>query len=671
MLIPEIPANESARLSALARYEVLDTLSEQEFDDVALLASQICEVPIALISLIDGDRQWFKSRVGLDVAETSRDISFCGHAINSNVLFEVPNTLDDSRFADNPLVTGAPDIRFYAGMPIITGDGLALGTLCVIDQAPHELTPRQRDMLAILARQIMHLLEARIASKKILQLSNQVNKKAAFEHALLASAADSIVSTTADGVILTFNQAAEHLLGYKAEELIGIHSPVIFHDQDEVAAKARLLSVELGRTVAPNFEAFVAKSLLGVPDINEWNYIHKNGAKVLVRLAVSAMRDEQGDVVGFIGIASDIGERKRQESDVFTAISQLEASLEAIPDLVWMKNMAGEFLRCNRSFERFLGSDKPNVIGKTDYDFFDRESADFFRYHDRVATSQAFPLITEEWLTFNDGYYGLFEVTKTGIKDIAGNLIGTLGMAHDITQRKNIELKLRRQREAMQALNDISSQTIHAHYKPQLKEALTVAAKYLGMEFGVLSAIQGDSCKIDVQSSPADTIYDGLEYPFEDTYCSLLFQANSVLFVEQMKNSQYVNHRCYSLMGFESFIGLPLLVDEQRYGLVFQSYQAHFNGFDATEIDFLHLLSRWVVNLIRRHNLSEQITKGKERMDLALNGANLGLWDLDVPSGKAFFNARWAEMLGYQLSEIEQTLDTFGSCCILMRKMKC
>ena len=211
----------------------------------------------------------------------------------------------------------------------------------------------------------------------------------------------------------------------------------------------------------------------------------------------------------------------------------------------------------------------------------------------------------------------------------------------------------------MQALNDISSQTIHAHYKPQLKEALAVAAKYLGMEFGTLCKVQDDRIKIDVQSSPADTIYDGLEYPFEDTYCSLLFQANDVLFVEQMKNSQYANHSCYSLMGFESFIGLPLLVDEQRYGLVFQSYQAHFNGFDATEIDFLHLLSRWVVNLIRRHNLSEQITKGKERMDLALNGANLGLWDLDVPTGKAFFNARWAEMLGYQLSEIEQTLDTF------------
>ena len=369
------------------------------------------------------------------------------------------------------------------------------------------------------------------------------------------------------------------------------------------------------------------------------------------------MFDEQHNIIGFIGMASDISERKRQENAIFTATSQLEASLEAIPDLVWMKNMEGEFLRCNRSFERFLGSDKPNIIGKTDYDFFDKESADFFRFNDKKATNQDFPLITEEWLTFNDGYYGLFEVTKTGIKDITGNLIGTLGMAHDITQRNNIEQKLRRQREAMQALNEIASEPIHSYYKEQLREGLAVAAKYLGMDIGMLSIVDGNTCRIDVHSSTDGSLYDGLEFPFEDTYCALLFQAEGVLFVEQMKNSQYANHRCYALMGFESFIGLPILVDGQRYGIEFQSYHAHFSGFDAAEIDFLHLLSRWIVNLIKRHNLSEQINKGKERLDLALDSANLGLWDLNVQTGDAFYNARWAEMLGYHLFEIEPTIN--------------
>lgn len=659
MLKPDIPANELARLLALARYEVLDTVSEQEFDDITLLASQVCEVPIALISLVDGNRQWFKSRVGLDATETPRDISFCGHAILQDELFEVSNAPEDSRFVDNPLVTDAPDIRFYAGMPIINNEGLALGTLCVIDSNPHTLSSKQRETLAVLARQVMRLLEARIATKQLLWLSEDVNKKALFKSALLASAADGIISTSPEGVILTFNQAAERLLGYSPDELIGVNHLSIFHDAEEIFNKAAVLSQEFNETIAPNFDALVYKARLGLVDINEWNYIHKSGNKVPVRLAVSAMRDEQNNIIGYIIIASDISERKKQERALFTASSQLEASLEAIPDLVWMKNMEGEFLRCNRSFERFLGTDKPNVIGKTDYDFFDKESADFFRLHDKKACSQDFPLITEEWLTFNDGYYGLFEVTKTGIKDINGALIGTLGIAHDITERKNVELKIQRQREAMRALNDISSQTIQIDFEKQLREALIVAAKYLGMEFGVLSKLQGESCLIEVQVSPPDTIYDGLEYPFEDTYTSLLFQTEEISFVEQMKISQYANHRCYSLMGFESFIGLPLSVEGQRFGLIFLSNQVHFNGFDITIIDFVHLFSRLVVNLIRRNNLSLEITKGNERLDLALKGANLGLWDLDVPTGKTFYNARWAEMLGFELLEIEQTKFAF------------
>ena len=659
MLKPEIPENESARLSALARYEVLDTVSEQEFDDITLLASQICEVPIALISLVDGNRQWFKSKVGLDAQETPRDISFCGHAIHENKLFEVPNALNDSRFADNPLVTGAPDIRFYAGMPIVTSDGLALGTLCVIDRKSHVLSSKQRDMLAVLARQVMRLLETKITSKQLLLISEEASKRALFEKTLLACAADIIISTTPDGVIQTFNQAAESLLGYKQDELIGIHTPALFHDPDEIIARAADLSLEFNQVIAPGFEVFVSKARLGISDIHEWSYIRKNGTKVPVRLAVSAMLDEQGSVIGFIGIASDISERKNQEKALFTATSQLEASIDAIPDLVWMKNLKGEFLRCNRAFERFLGRDKLDIIGKTDYDFFDRESANFYSSQDEVATSQGFPLIIEEWLNFNDGYYGLFEITKTGIKDIDGNLIGTLGMAHDITMRKHNESRLRRKREAMQALNDISSQANNTYYKQQLKEALAVAAKYLGMDIGTLSKVENDNCIVDVHSSPDDALYDDLVIPFDESYCSLLFQTDDIIFIEKMKSSQYANLRCYALMGFESFIGLPLWVDDQRYGLEFKSYQEHFNGYDATEFDFLHLFSRWVLGLIRRHNLSEQIAKSKERLDLALEVASLGLWDLDVSSGKAFFNARWAEMLGYQLSEIEQSMDTF------------
>lgn len=161
------PQHEKKRLTVLWQYEVLDTVPEEVFDNLTELAARICEAPIALISLIDEKRQWFKSRVGTTVNETSRDISFCAHAINQSDLFIVPDATKDERFAANPLVTSEPKIRFYAGAPLITPDGYALGTLCVIDKIPRELRPDQKYALTILARHVVSQLELRRRSREL------------------------------------------------------------------------------------------------------------------------------------------------------------------------------------------------------------------------------------------------------------------------------------------------------------------------------------------------------------------------------------------------------------------------------------------------------------------------------------------------------------------------
>jgi anti-sigma regulatory factor (Ser/Thr protein kinase) len=155
--------DESARLAALRRYRILDTDPERAFDDLTLLASQLCGVPIAAITLIDDDRQWFKSRIGLSLSETARNVSFCTHAIQTpNEIMVVPNVLEDRRFVNNPFVVGDPLIRFYAGAPLVTEDGHALGTLCVIDKVPRLLTPGQTQALDALRRQVQAQLELRL-----------------------------------------------------------------------------------------------------------------------------------------------------------------------------------------------------------------------------------------------------------------------------------------------------------------------------------------------------------------------------------------------------------------------------------------------------------------------------------------------------------------------------
>jgi GAF domain-containing protein len=173
------PANEEARVIALDKYAILDTDPEQFFDDLTLLASHVCNTPIALISLVDEDRQWFKSRVGLDASETSRDIAFCSTAILQPEVFVIPDALADERFRDNPLVVSDPHIRFYAGAPLINEDGYALGTLCVVDRAPRELAPEQKEALKALSRLVLAQLEFR---RNLILLKEALTDRTKEEH---------------------------------------------------------------------------------------------------------------------------------------------------------------------------------------------------------------------------------------------------------------------------------------------------------------------------------------------------------------------------------------------------------------------------------------------------------------------------------------------------------
>ena len=338
MKLAPIGADEASRLAALYRYRILDTAPEAEFNDFTEVAAQLCGTPIALVSLVDADRQWFKSRIGLDSEEAARDTSFCGHAIHHGpAVFEVPDALQDERFADNPFVTESPHVRFYAGTPLITPGGHAVGTLCVIDSVPHTLTPAQRSALLALGRQVVRQMEQRLLIQREKGLYAELAKQAKFQQVLLDSVAVAVISTDPHGLITSFNPAAEHMLGYRAEEVVNRERISLFHVREELEARAGALSLELGRPVAPR-EAIVTKTLAGESEMHEWSYRRKDGTLVPVMLSLSTLNDDAGRVVGYLGLAWDITERKQADFALRQSQERLQLAMNAARISMWDAN---------------------------------------------------------------------------------------------------------------------------------------------------------------------------------------------------------------------------------------------------------------------------------------------------------------------------------------------
>ena len=356
MQVAPLPANERVRLARLRALDVLDTEPEPELDALTRAASLVCGVPISLISLIDSDRQWFKSNIGLDDAtETPRDIAFCAHAILGDDWMEVPDALEDARFVDNPLVTQAPDIRFYAGVPLRLSDGVAIGTLCVIDRVPRQLDAQQRAVLECLAQAAATALERRVQTQQLVlaqteaDLAGQAQRRLA---AIIENSDDAIISKDMQSRVITWNQSATRMFGFTAQDMVGQPIGRIFPADRLDEDKPLIERLSKGETIG-HFDTVRQ---------------HKDGHPIVVSVTLSPIFDSDKKVIGISKIVRDVTQRRAAEAALKSSEQDYRNLVEALFEGVVLQRSDGGIVASNPSAERLLGLTHDQLIGRTSID---------------------------------------------------------------------------------------------------------------------------------------------------------------------------------------------------------------------------------------------------------------------------------------------------------------
>lgn len=600
MIKAPIPSNEAERLQELLKFEILDTPAEQAFDDLTHLASQICGTPISLISLLDSDRQWFKSSHGLDAKQTPRDISWCGHAIMGKDIFEIPDSTKDHRFSDNPLVEGA-GVRFYAGVPLTSSNGYALGTLCVIANEPKNLSDLQRESLRMLARQAVILIETRL-KEKILQTTN--------------AKLDAIVNNIPI-MLSSYNQRGEYSwvndtwvkeLGWGVEEMNVVNViEEMYPDPKERKSVSDFMANSKG----------------------QWKEFHtrrKDGTSFHTKWTNIPMSDGT-----FIGIGKNIDEAKIHTAALLRKnieLSSYETALNKYA-IVAKTDPAGKIKYVNDKFCEIAKYGQEELIGK-DHRILSSgaHSKEFFSNMWKEIKAGR-PWRGEIKNKAKDGTFYWVDTTIAPIFD-GKKITEYISIRYDITDEIQDDMVTR-------AISNLRASYIGAGQDTKrilkfiLNNILTLTESNYGMFY-----IPGDKTGAD-QWVQVNLDEGKLQFDFKPVIMQVLDEYRQLDFKHEDLN----------------MLAMPIFNNLHINAVVILG-NAH-NCISKSMLSAMNALLTVVGEIIAHHKLSLEALENQSMLEMLAHASEVGLWEWDLETNEVNFSQRWCEMLGYKKEEVRPT----------------
>ena len=431
-----IPPDEATRLSTLHALQILDTPPDDVLDGLVRIASRVLEVPACLVSLVDSRRQWFKASVGYAAAETPRDIAFCAHTILDDGLFEIPDTASDARFVDNPLVTGTPHIRFYAGVPLHV-DGQRIGALCIVDQVPRTLSETQRATLVDLGRVVEHWMLGRRQGLALCEAET-------YRHSMFDQLADGVILFDRGGRLLDANPSFVALIGYSRDELLGRR---------------------LHEVLAPfERERFVQSVAEWRDHLSEWDFLRKDGVRIPIEVHVRRMADGRT-----LSVLRDLTERRRNRAELLLLQMAVEQSAECI--VITDPSLSIEYV--NEALVAVAQYTRDELIGRDARMLCSGDNAPevFAQMQARLSAGSSWKGLLSN--RRKNGEVLMQFATISPVRDSEGRTVRYLALMEDVTEKQRLGAELDRYRHHLEEL--VADRTSELEVARQVAEAANQA----------------------------------------------------------------------------------------------------------------------------------------------------------------------------------------------------